>query len=210
MRCGSQRDPAQGQRVFRLGGAGPSVQAMTAFTDAHREVRGRTDLQGEADPPSTSRMCRANPPDLRPQGARHDEVPCTRIRRVSDENEQAYSMHKVWPVPWPACGGVSRRQPWCGRCGIAAAMGRVAWHRAGPRVSATVKRNLRVSSFSPAGCPKDEFVQRGILQRAGPLQRRRMKNPRGPRPRGENRSPKRASGSPRAGRPMDAIRDARS
>lgn len=64
---------------------------MTAFTDAHREVRGRTDLQGEADPPSTSRMCRANPPDLRPQGARHDEVPCTRIRRVSDENEQAYS-----------------------------------------------------------------------------------------------------------------------
>lgn len=127
---------------------------MTAFTDAHREVRGRTDLQGEADPPSTSRMCRANPPDLRPQGARHDEVPCTRIRRVSDENEQAYSMHKVWPVPWPACGGVSRRQPWW--AGLGLQRQRAGWPGTEMALGLrpTVKRNFRVSSLSPAGCPR--------------------------------------------------------
>jgi putative transposase len=44
----SQRDPAQGQRVFCPGGARPPVQAMTAFINEHRDVYG-------VEPPCRSR-----------------------------------------------------------------------------------------------------------------------------------------------------------
>src|ERR1700719_2361867 len=36
----SQRDPAQGERVFCPGGARPPVQAMIAFIDDHRQAHG--------------------------------------------------------------------------------------------------------------------------------------------------------------------------
>lgn len=63
---------------------------------------------------------------------------------------------KVWPVPWPACGGSGHRQPWCGRCGIAAATGRVAWHRDGPRVSVH-SQEIRAHRRSPLwAAPEDE------------------------------------------------------
>jgi len=43
--CGlrGQRDSAQGQRLFRLGGVRPPVQAMIAFRDDHREAHGAAD-----------------------------------------------------------------------------------------------------------------------------------------------------------------------
>jgi len=49
-----------------------SVQALTAFTDAHREVYAvEPTCKVMPTALSTSRMCRANPPDPRPRGARH-------------------------------------------------------------------------------------------------------------------------------------------
>lgn len=141
---------------------------MIAFTDVRREVYAvEPTCKVMPTALSTSRMCRANPPDLRPQGARHAEAPCTRIRRVSDENEQAYSaqglarsvasVRRVGSPASPGAAGVGLQRQRAGWPGTELALGfrprskDICAYRRSPLWAAPEDESFSAASFDALG-----------------------------------------------------------
>ena len=95
----SQRDPAQGVRVFCDGGARPPVQAMIAFIDEHRAVYGVEPICRVLPiAPSTyhAHAARRADPKRLPARARRDAALMIEIRRVYEANFCVYGVRKVW------------------------------------------------------------------------------------------------------------------
>ncbi|MGJ0482900.1 MAG: IS3 family transposase [Methylomicrobium sp.] len=84
---------------FCPGGARPPVQAMKAFIDDHRDVYGAEPICKVLPiAPSTYHLhvARQANPGLRSARTRRDDDLSARIRRVWEENFQAYGARKVW------------------------------------------------------------------------------------------------------------------
>src|SRR5215210_1558002 len=95
----SERDPAQGFRLFCAGGARPPVQAMIAFIDEHRALHGVEPICRVLPiAPSTyhAHAARRADPGKLPARARRDITLKTEIRRVYEENFRVYGVRKVW------------------------------------------------------------------------------------------------------------------
>src|SRR5215213_6161258 len=95
----SERDPAQGFRLFCPGGARPPVQAMIAFIDEHRVLHGVEPICRVLPiAPSTyhAHAARSADPGKLPARAQRDITLRTEIRRVYEENFCVYGIRKVW------------------------------------------------------------------------------------------------------------------
>src|SRR6478672_10058244 len=95
----SERDPAQGFRLFCPGGARPPVQAMIAFIDAHRARHGVEPICRVLPiAPSTyhAHAARRADPGKLPARAQRDVTLRIEIRRVHEENFRVYGVRKVW------------------------------------------------------------------------------------------------------------------
>src|SRR3984885_11524265 len=95
----SQRDPAQGKRLFCDGGARPPVQAMIAFIDDHRGAHGVEPICRVLPiAPSTyhARVAKRRDPAKWSARARQDAALKIEVRRVFDQNFSVYGVRKVW------------------------------------------------------------------------------------------------------------------
>lgn len=94
-----QRDPEEGQRIFRGGGARPPVPQMIAFIDNHRGVFGVgliCRVLGVA--PSTYYAFKAveRDPDLASDRARQDQLDMAAIKQAFGSIRGRYGARKVW------------------------------------------------------------------------------------------------------------------
>src|ERR1700735_2714997 len=95
----SQRDPAQGKRLFCDGGARPPVQAMIAFIDDHRGAHGVEPICKVLPiAPSTyhAHVAKRRDPAKLSARARQDAELKIEVRRVFDQNFSVYGVRKVW------------------------------------------------------------------------------------------------------------------
>ena len=98
-RC--ERDPAEGVRIFRPGGARPpgEVATMVQFIDDHRDVFGVEPICAVLPiAPSTYHRHRhqRTHPTHRSARAQRDDQLRVEIQRVYDEHQQVYGPRKVW------------------------------------------------------------------------------------------------------------------
>src|SRR5436190_7364292 len=94
-----ERDPSEGVRVFRPGGARPPTEVMVAFIDQHRETYGVEPICAVLPiAPSTYFLQKAqdHDPTTRSARAKRDEELGVAIQRVWDEHQQVYGPRKVW------------------------------------------------------------------------------------------------------------------
>src|SRR5690606_9720854 len=86
-------------RIFCPGGARPPMEAMISFVDAYRDQHGVEPIcRVLAIAPSTyhAHARRRACPESAPARVRRDAGLSVEIRRVFDENFQAYGVRKVW------------------------------------------------------------------------------------------------------------------
>src|SRR5205809_2984895 len=95
----AERDPAEGVRVFRPGGARPPTEVMVAFIDAEREAHGIEPICAQL-PIATStyyaQKAQARDPGQRSARAQRDTTLRDAIQRVWQANFRVYGVAKVW------------------------------------------------------------------------------------------------------------------
>src|SRR5436190_16012341 len=94
-----ERDPAEGVRVFRPGGARPPTEVMVAFIDAEREAHGIEPICAQLPiAPSTyyAQKAQARDPAKRSARAQRDAALRDAIQRVWQANFRVYGVAKVW------------------------------------------------------------------------------------------------------------------
>ena len=150
-----QRDPPQGVRVFRTGGARPPTEVMVTFIDDHRAVYGVEPICAVLPiAPSTYYEAKAREVDRTrlPERAKRDAGLREQIEQVWQANFCVYGVRKVWRE-------LIRQQITVARCTVARLMrelglkGVVGARRSGRRCP-TRRRRGRRTSCSGSSSPR--------------------------------------------------------